>query len=59
MIRGYLAAWVLARTEGGKKSGIVDEYPNLAGYVARGEARPAFTCAFAAQLAAFTQSTTV
>jgi glutathione S-transferase len=35
-------------------SGILDEYPNLAAYVARGEARPAFKRAFAAQLAVFT-----
>jgi glutathione S-transferase len=34
-----------------KSSGIVDEYPNLAAYVARGEARPAYRRAFAAQLA--------
>jgi glutathione S-transferase len=33
---------------------ILDEYPNLAAYVARGEARPAFRRAFAAQLAVFT-----
>ena len=32
-------------------SGILDEYPNLAAYVARGEARPAYARAFAAQLA--------
>jgi len=31
--------------------GILDEYPNLADYVARGEARPAYQRAFAAQLA--------
>ena len=31
--------------------GLVDEYPNLAAYVARGEARPAYKRAFAAQLA--------
>jgi glutathione S-transferase len=31
--------------------GILDEYPNLAAYVARGEARPAYRRAFAAQLA--------
>jgi glutathione S-transferase len=37
-----------------KESGILDEYPNLAAYVARGEARPAFKRAFAAQLAVFT-----
>jgi hypothetical protein len=32
-----------------KSSGILDEYPNLATYVARGEARPAYKRAFAAQ----------
>ena len=37
-----------------KSSGILDEYLNLAGYVARGEARPAYKRAFDAQLAAFT-----
>jgi glutathione S-transferase len=35
-------------------STIVAEYPNLAAYVARGEARPAYGRAFAAQLAVFT-----
>jgi glutathione S-transferase len=34
-----------------RASGILDEYPNLAAYVARGEARPAYKRAFAAQLA--------
>lgn len=34
-----------------KSSGILDEYPNLSAYVARGEARPAYQRAFAAQLA--------
>lgn len=34
-----------------RPSGLLDEYPNLAAYVARGEARPAFQRAFAAQLA--------
>lgn len=34
-------------------SGIVDEYPNLAAYVARGEARSAFKRAFDAQYAVF------
>ena len=34
-----------------KPSGILDEYPNLSAYVARGEARPAYKRAFAAQLA--------
>ncbi|MFC5743743.1 glutathione S-transferase family protein [Dyella tabacisoli] len=32
-------------------SGILDEFPKLAAYVARGEARPAYKRAFAAQLA--------
>jgi glutathione S-transferase len=35
-------------------SGILDEYPNLAAYVARGEARPAYKHAFTAQLAVST-----
>jgi glutathione S-transferase len=34
--------------------GILEEYPKLAAYVARGEARPAFRRAFDAQLAVFT-----
>lgn len=34
-------------------SGLLEEYPDLAAYVARGEARPAFQQAFAAQLAVF------
>ena len=34
-----------------KPSGILDGYPNLSAYVARGEARPAYKRAFAAQLA--------
>ena len=37
-----------------RSSGILDEYPNLAAYVARGEARPAYKRAFDAQLAVFT-----
>ena len=37
-----------------RSSGLLDEYPNLAAYVARGEARPAYKRAFAAQLAVFT-----
>lgn len=39
---------VLLRT---RPSGILDEFPTLAAYVARGEARPAYQRAFAAQLA--------
>jgi glutathione S-transferase len=38
-----------------KPSGMLDEYSNLAAYVARGEARPAYVRAFAAQLADFTR----
>ena len=34
-----------------RPSGILAEFPNLAAYVARGEARPAYQRAFAAQLA--------
>jgi glutathione S-transferase len=34
-----------------RSSGILDEYPRLAAYVARGEARPAYARAFEAQLA--------
>ncbi|TAJ70091.1 MAG: glutathione S-transferase family protein [Phenylobacterium sp.] len=37
-------------------SGILADYPNLAAYVARGEARPAYARAFAAQLAVFNAS---
>jgi glutathione S-transferase len=37
-----------------KPSGILDEFPKLSAYVARGEARPAYQRAFAAQLAVFT-----
>ena len=37
-----------------KSSGILDAFPNLSAYVARGEARPAYKRAFAAQLAVFT-----
>ena len=36
-----------------RSSGILDEFPKLAAYVARGEARPAYQRAFAAQLAVF------
>jgi glutathione S-transferase len=37
-----------------KPSGLLDEYSKLSAYVARGEARPAYKRAFAAQLAVFT-----
>jgi glutathione S-transferase len=39
-----------------KASGLLDEFPNLAAYVARGEARPAYRRAFEAQLAVFTRA---
>jgi len=37
-----------------KPSGTLDKYPDLAAYVARGEARPAYKRAFDAQRAAYT-----
>ena len=36
-----------------RSSGLLDEYPSVAAYVARGEARPAYQRAFAAQRAVF------
>ncbi len=39
-----------------KPSGILNGYPNLAAYIARGEARPAYKRAFADQLAVFTSA---
>jgi glutathione S-transferase len=39
-----------------RSSGILDEYSNLAAYVARGEARPAYKRAFEAQLVVYTAS---
>ncbi|MDX3929318.1 MAG: glutathione S-transferase family protein [Shinella sp.] len=50
-----LMVMVLRRLDG---SGILDEYPNLSAYVARGEARPAYRRAFDAQLAVFTAVST-
>ena len=44
---------VLRRLEG---EGLLEEYANLSAYVARGEARPAYKRAFAAQLAVFTDA---
>jgi len=38
-----------------RSSGLLDEYANLAAYLARGEARPAYQRAFAAQLAVSTR----
>lgn len=46
-----LMVMVLRRLDG---TGIVEKYPNLAAYVERGEARPAYKRAFADQLAVFT-----
>jgi glutathione S-transferase len=37
-----------------RPSGLLDAFPKLVAYVARGEARPAYQQAFAAQLAVFT-----
>ncbi|HEV2703641.1 MAG TPA: glutathione S-transferase family protein [Steroidobacteraceae bacterium] len=48
-----LMVTVLRRLAG---SGLLDRYANLCAYVARGEARPAYQRAFAAQLAVFTGS---
>jgi glutathione S-transferase len=45
-----LMVHVLRRLEG---SGLLDDYPNLAAYIARAAARPAYKRAFAAQLAVF------
>jgi glutathione S-transferase len=45
-----LMVTVLRRLEG---SGLMDDFPNLTAYVARGEARPAYQRAFADQLAVF------
>jgi glutathione S-transferase len=39
-----------------RASGLLDEYANLAAYVERGEARPAYQRAFAAQLAVNTRT---
>ncbi len=50
-----LMVTVLRRLDG---AAILDAYPNLSVYVARGEARPAFKRAFDAQLAVFTAAST-
>jgi glutathione S-transferase len=50
-----LMVTVLRRLEA---SGILDEYPNLSAYVARGAARPPYQRAFEAQLAVFTAAST-
>jgi glutathione S-transferase len=46
-----LMVTVLRRLNG---SGILEKYPNLSAYIARGEARPAYKRAFDDQLAVFT-----
>jgi glutathione S-transferase len=48
-----LMVQVLRRLHG---SGLLEEFPNLAAYVARGEARPGYKRAFADQLAVFQAS---
>jgi glutathione S-transferase len=48
---GDLLMVTVLRRLGG--SGLLEEYPNLAAYVARAEARPAYKRAFEAQLAVF------
>jgi glutathione S-transferase len=50
-----LMVMVLRRLDG---TGILEEYPNLSAYVARGEARPAYKRAYDAQLAVFTAAST-
>jgi glutathione S-transferase len=46
---------VLRRLDG---TGIVEEFPNLSAYVARGQTRPAYKRAFEAQRAVFTTAST-
>jgi len=46
-----LMVTVLRRLDG---AGVLEQYPNLSAYVARGETRPAYKRAFDAQLAVFT-----
>ena len=48
-----LMVTVLRRLE---SSGILEDYPTLTAYIARGEARPAYKRAFADQLAVFTDA---
>lgn len=48
---GDLLMVTVLRRLGG--SGLLEEYPNLSAYIARGEARPAYKRAFDAQLAVF------
>jgi glutathione S-transferase len=50
-VADLLMITVLRRLDG---TGVLENYPTLAAYIARGEARPAYKRAFAAQLAVFT-----
>ena len=50
-----LMLMVLRRLEG---TGLLEEYPNLLRYIARGEARPAYKRAFDAQMAVFSSKAT-
>jgi glutathione S-transferase len=50
-----LMVTVLRRLDG---HGMLEEHPNLVAYVARGEGRPAYQRAFAAQLAVFAAGAT-
>jgi glutathione S-transferase len=50
-----LMVTVLRRLNG---SGMLEDYPNLCAYIARGEARPAYQRAFEDQLAVFTEGST-
>jgi glutathione S-transferase len=50
-----LMVTVLRRLNG---SGLLEEYPSLCAYIARGEARPAYQRAFDAQFAVFTAAST-
>jgi glutathione S-transferase len=52
-LHGLMTVHALLRL---KPAGLLDEYPTLAAYVTRAEARPAFKRAFAAQLAVFTDN---
>lgn len=50
-----LVVTVLLRLKGSR---LLDDYRNLSAYLARGEGRPAYKRAFAAQLAVFTAAST-
>jgi glutathione S-transferase len=53
-VADLLMVHVLRRLDG---TGVLEKYPSIAAYIARGEARPAYKRAFAAQLAVFTAAT--